>query len=148
MANVGSGRIITGPLPTGTCKRCGAVLPVDVGQSFADCVEWGQQTLAKIPRPCPLDLLLLLRINGQLCVVLSKVNDAGALLAGTVAGDMRDLAKYTAKYGPLSAPDVPAGAKELASQAVPSSIADDWVVEEDLPTPGAAAKKGKGQGHL
>lgn len=83
MRELPKGHIMTVPCPTGECKRCGAKLPIDIGQEFEDCEQWGEQTLEKIPRPHDLRLLLEIRNHGMLCRLCGLLQNEITLLMET-----------------------------------------------------------------
>jgi len=99
MSNLERGQIVLPVSLTSACKKCGAVLPHDIGQIFEDCEEWGIQTLSKTPPPYPLTYLLQIQIHTNLCKIMARINDEVAMMAEGVGDELKLLEWYRAKYG-------------------------------------------------
>jgi hypothetical protein len=79
-----TGKIMSVPLPTGTCRRCGCELPKDFSDQFLTCEDWMKLMMPKLPRPCPLQLLLSLYQQGMLCRLIGKADNDSALLSESI----------------------------------------------------------------
>jgi hypothetical protein len=99
MSHLELGQIVIQRSLTSACKKCGAVLPHDIGQTFEDCEEWGLQTLSKTPPPYPLTYMLQIQMHTNLCKIMARINDEVAMMEEGVGGELKLLDWYRNKYG-------------------------------------------------
>ena len=86
MAILPGSTLLGQPMIAHKCKRCGADLPVVLGETPDNCEEWGQQMIAKLRPPIDLNLWLGLRNHGMMCRILGTLQDELALMMETWGG--------------------------------------------------------------